>query len=236
MYDRPRLLPLGDGALTVEFADGIEDDALVAVGALDDAMISAGPPGIIEVIPTYRSLSVVYDPSILSSTALRRWVEQVRLERRRRSGARPTLVVPVTYGGSHGPDLTDVAEHCRLSESEVIRRHSGADYSVAMLGFQAGFPYLAGLPPELNVPRLASPRTTVPAGAVGIAGGQTGIYSSTSPGGWRIIGWTPLVLWDPGRDRPSLLEPGDRVRFCPVESVAASAQGRKADRAGGEPR
>lgn len=216
MGGRPRILALGDGALTVEYGQEISDAAMADVRALDVAIREGRPTGVIETVPTYRSLTIFYDPCLTSRTLLSRWLEGVRPDVPAAPGECPPLVIPVFYGGRGGPDLADVAAHCRLSEDEVVRRHSSVEYRVAMLGFQAGFPYLTGLLPQLSTPRLDSPRSRVPGGSVGIAGGQTGVYPRTSPGAWRIIGWTPLTLWDPSRAQPSLLGPGDSVRFVPV--------------------
>lgn len=131
-------------------------------------------------------------------------------------GERDTMVIPVCYGGDGGPDLDVVAEHARLSRDDVIARHTAAEYTVAMLGFAPGFPYLLGLDPALHIPRRATPRTRVPAGSVAIGGAQTGIYPRELPGGWNLIGRTPRVLFDPRREPPALLAPGNRVRFRPI--------------------
>jgi KipI family sensor histidine kinase inhibitor len=126
--------------------------------------------------------------------------------------------IPVCYGGECGPDIAAVAEHAGLLRDAVIARHTAAEYTVAMLGFAPGFPYLLGLDPSLQMPRRATPRTRVPAGSVAIGGAQTGIYPRELPGGWHLIGRTPLVLFDPQRELPCLLAPGDRVRFHAIEA------------------
>lgn len=133
-------------------------------------------------------------------------------------GEREAVAIPVCYGGEHGPDLAAVAGHARLAPGEVVRRHTAAEYTVAMLGFAPGFPYLLGLDAALHVPRRADPRTRVPAGSVAIGGAQTGIYPRELPGGWNLIGRTPQVLFDPERDPPCLLAPGDRVRFRAIDA------------------
>ncbi len=135
--------------------------------------------------------------------------------------------VPVVYGGEFGPDLEFVARHNGLSPEEVIRRHTARDYPVYLVGFTPGFPYLGGLDETIAAPRLSSPRPRVPAGSVGIAGQQTGIYSVDSPGGWRLIGWTPLRLFDPLRHPPALLAPGDVVRFVEEKGTAKDAKDAK---------
>jgi KipI family sensor histidine kinase inhibitor len=133
--------------------------------------------------------------------------------------------IPVCYGGDFGPDLDALASHAKLTAADVIARHTAATYTVAMLGFAPGFPYLFGLDPALEMPRRASPRTRVPAGSVAIGGAQTGIYPSELPGGWQLIGRTPLALFDAQRDPPSLLMPGDRVRFVAIDAAALAVRG-----------
>jgi len=216
MYPVPRFLPLGGTAVTIEFGADIEPAAQAAVRACDRAFCEERPPGIIEVVPTYRSVTVRFDPELTSANSIRRWLGTRSFIGTAAEDDREPVVIPVVYGGESGPDLEDVAALTGLTADEVIRRHSTAVYTVSMIGFLAGFPYLTGLPPELAVPRLKLPRTRVPAGSVGIAGTQAGIYPRASPGGWRLIGRTVVRLWDPTRDRPSLLEPGDRVLFRPV--------------------
>jgi KipI family sensor histidine kinase inhibitor len=150
----------------------------------------------------------------------RRWLRQQALDGNGDETQPPRLVeLPVLYGGADGPDLDAVAAQAGLSPAEVIERHAAGDYAVAMLGFAPGFPYLLGLDPALATPRLQTPRTRVAAGSVGIGGAQTGIYPRPGPGGWRIIGRTSAVLFDPGRSSPSLLLPGDRVRFRPASAL-----------------
>ena len=214
-----RFLPAGDAALVVELGDTIDPAVNRRVHALAHALAEMAVPGLGEAVPTYRSLLVHYDPLILSypqaqeiaTDALARGVDRPPPEPR-------TVEIPTVYGGEYGPDIAYVADYHGLAVEEVVRLHTGATYTVYMVGFTPGFPYLGGLPPELATPRLATPRTAVPAGAVGIAGPQTGIYPLASPGGWRIVGRTPAVLFDPHRDPPALLRPGDRVRFVAVPS------------------
>ncbi len=217
----PRFLPAGESALVVEFGDEIHPDIHRQVLALDYALSREPFPGLRETVPTYRSLLVHYDPLQLAwddalgyvTDALRRSAEVPMPE--------PAEVeIPVIYGGEFGPDLEFVAESNGLSVDEVIRLHAGATYTVYMLGFAPGFAYLGGLPDRLATPRLPTPRPSVPAGSVGIAGRQTGIYALSTPGGWRIIGRTLQVMLALHRDPPTLLKPGDRVRFVPVEQGA----------------
>jgi KipI family sensor histidine kinase inhibitor len=187
------------------------------IWALADAV--RGWPHIVEVVPGMNNLTIVFDPlsadpDVLASELLVAWHEAV--------GVRPStheIEIPVRYGGEDGPDLQAVADHTGLSVEEVIRRHTNAEYVVFFVGFQPGFAYLGGLDTSLHMPRRAVPRLEVPAGSVGIGGAQTGIYPAASPGGWQLIGRTPSRLFDPTRDRPTLLQPGDRVRFTVLEIV-----------------
>jgi KipI family sensor histidine kinase inhibitor len=212
----PRFQPIGDSALLVTFGERV--DLAVNRQALSLArLLAASPlPGLGEAVPGYATLLVHYDPLLLDYHHLEDLVRQhlsagevLALEPRR-------VEVPVVYGGEAGPDLGFVAGHAGLSEAEVVRIHSGRDYPVFMMGFTPGFPYLGGMDPAIAAPRLATPRTRVPAGSVGIAGEQTGIYPLDSPGGWRIIGRTALSLFDPSREPPFLLAPGDLVRYVPA--------------------
>jgi KipI family sensor histidine kinase inhibitor len=217
MYDEPRLLLAGDSALVVEFGDEISHEVNRKVRALAEALGRSGLSGLGEVVPTYRSLLLHYDPLRLSCDEVAAFVTGVLQE----CGEYPSLKarvveIPVVYGGEFGPDIEFVAEHNGLSVQDVIALHSGAAYTVYMLGFTPGFAYLGGMPEAIATPRLETPRTVVPAGSVGIAGGQTGIYPIASPGGWRLIGKTPLELFDPQGDPPTLLRAGDEVRFVPI--------------------
>jgi KipI family sensor histidine kinase inhibitor len=211
----PRILPVGETAFTIEFGDRVDADLNRRVHALDALLEDAPLAGIVERVPTYRSLLIIFDPLSTDSAAL-----QAELLRRAAGdlAQRPVtpgrlIKIPVRYGGSDGPDLDDVATHCGLTPADVIAQHVAVTYQVAMLGFAPGFTYLMGLPPALATPRLATPRIQVPPGSVGIAGSQTGIYALSTPGGWRIIGRTPLRLLDPDRDRTFLIRPGDKIRF-----------------------
>jgi KipI family sensor histidine kinase inhibitor len=177
-------------------------------------------PGVVEVIPTFRSLLVIIDPlaadrARLTATALE-LSQQLPPDP---AGSSRLLEVPVVYGGTAGPDLADVGQLCGLTANEIIERHSRQDYMVFMLGFAPGFPYLGMVPEALRVSRLPTPRTRVPAGSVAIADAISGIYPLSTPGGWRLIGRTPLILYDPRNPAPILLGPGDRVRFIPVRSA-----------------
>ncbi|MFO7695108.1 MAG: 5-oxoprolinase subunit PxpB [Vicinamibacterales bacterium] len=213
----PRLLPAGDSAIVVEYGDGIDLRVNARVRLLHRVLGASLPAGVVETVPTYRSLMVHYDPIVLSREAVEQWIagsaNQLRAEI---PEVVRTVELPVMYGGGAGPDLADVAARAGLDEREAAALHASGDYVVFMLGFMPGFPYLGGLPARIATPRLATPRTRVPAGSVGIAGAQTGIYPSESPGGWRLIGRTPVALFDARSSPPALLDAGDRVCFVPV--------------------
>ena len=213
----PRFLPFGDTAIVVEFGDRIDAATNLRVRALAHSLAHAAIGGFGETVITYRSLLVHYDPCLWT------YDEALHLLKSRVSDAvcvapavERLVEVPTVYGGAFGPDLEYVAAHNAIGVEEVIRLHTSVEYPVYMLGFTPGFPYLGGVPPDIAAPRLETPRPRVPAGSVGIAGQQTGIYSVESPGGWRIIGRTPLRLFDPFREPPALLAPGDRVRFVAI--------------------
>jgi KipI family sensor histidine kinase inhibitor len=213
----PRFLLAGDAALVVEFGDEIDSAINRRVHALARVLAEHSLPGLGEAVPSYRSLLVHYDPLQLSHAEVEAFVAEALRWCADAPLPEPRLVeIPTVYGRERGPDIGFVAEHNGLTIEDVIRRHSGVTYTVYMLGFTPGFPYLGGLPDALATPRLETPRQRVPAGSVGIAGAQTGVYPLATPGGWRLIGWTPVVLFDAARTPPALLRPGDRVRFVPV--------------------
>lgn len=215
----PRVLPVGDSALTVEFGDAIDPALNARVRALDQALAERPLPGLIEAVPTYRSLLVRYDPGVLDLSQLRGEL----LERADRPGAAAPPgrlhLIPTRYGGEDGPDLALVARSLGLSESEVVRLHVSQEHTAFMLGFMPGFAYLGLLPESLDTARRSTPRTRVPPGSVAVAGRQTGIYPASSPGGWNLIGRTNLALFDPWAESPSLILAGDRVRFTAVAEL-----------------
>ena len=214
------ILPLGDSALLVRLGVASNSDTHASVRSAFDALLAADVPGFIDVVPAYTDLAVHYDslafaqgvgsPHDNAADAVRRVLAAGAL----RASADPrTVEIRVEYGGAAGPDLDHVARHAGLTIDEVIRLHTSALYTVVMVGFVPGFPYLAGLPPEIATPRRSSPRLSVPAGSVGIAGSQTGVYPLETPGGWQIIGRTDMHLFRPDLDPPTVLRIGDQVRF-----------------------
>jgi inhibitor of KinA len=217
--------PLGDSALIVRVADEFQPDpSLNAVLAAFRYLEAAAIPGVIELAPAYATIGVFFDPTRIESAvpdespfdALATRIQSILNASAfaKQSEVKPAVMeVPVCYEGDFAPDLADVARCSGLPEQEVVRRHSSASYRVSCVGFTPGFPYLSGLPAELATPRRGSPRTEVPAGAVAIGGTQTGIYPRKSPGGWNIIGRTPLRLFDVQREPPALFQAGDEVRF-----------------------
>lgn len=208
----PRLHALGDAALLCELPPPATLAAQQRLWAL--AREAAQWPGVSEALPGMNNLALLFDPGQLGADELAQRLMALwpRLDAAPAAEAR-TVEIPVDYGGEHGPDLHDVAAHTGLAAAEVVRRHSAGEYVVYLLGFLPGFAFMGGLAPELATPRRSEPRTAVPAGSVGIGGAQTGIYPSVSPGGWQLIGRTPLQLFDPRAASPTLLRPGDRVRF-----------------------
>ena len=217
MFDELVFRAAGDQAVLVELGDEISPDTNARVHNLARAIEEAGVSGVVDLIPAYDSLLVQYDARVVSTADLQDSIRELDSEPGRAEDGGRVVELPVLYGGEHGPDIERVAEHSGLAVDDVVRLHSGTDYLVYMLGFTPGFPYLGGLDDRLATPRVATPRLNIPAGSVGIAESQTGVYPLTSPGGWNIIGRTPLSLFDPTREPPSLLAPGDLVRFVPMD-------------------
>jgi KipI family sensor histidine kinase inhibitor len=177
-----------------------------------------GLRGILNLHPAYNSVLVEFDPRLRAHSEMEALIHE-RMDANPAEHAAETsrlIEIPVQYGGEEGPDLGDVARHAGLAPERVVQLHSSAEYLVYFLGFAPGFAYLGGLPPEIATPRLSAPRKHVPAGSVGIGGSQTGIYPMVSPGGWRLIGRTQVLLFDPNREEPTLLRMGDRLRFIDV--------------------
>lgn len=217
---RPDLQRLGEDGLLLSFGQVIDASINAHIHALCQHLQTQRPAWLRDIVPGYSSLALFVsepsgchpqDPLAEAETWL---LHQLHSAPHASTNSPPrTIEIPVHYGGDAGPDLAAVAAHAQLSIEDVIHRHSSAEYRVAMLGFAPGFPYLLGLDPVLSTPRLCTPRTLVPAGSVAIGGAQTGLYPQASPGGWNLIGRTDLHLFAPQRSPPSLLAPGDCVRF-----------------------
>jgi inhibitor of KinA len=214
MYDEPRFRLAGDRGLLVEFGGTIDPEINRKVRQVFVSLEKRPIDGVTEVIPTYRSLLVFYDPFQIGPEKLREEISD--RERKLDTLEIPlpeTVEIPVAYGGEFGPDLEFVARHNNLTPKEVIQIHTSGNYLIYMIGFTPGFPFLGGLSKKLFTPRLENPRQLVPAGSVGIANNQTGVYPINSPGGWQLIGRTPLKLYDPLRSPPILLKAGNYLKF-----------------------
>jgi inhibitor of KinA len=224
-----RIEPLGDRCLIVEFESRVDAAINRRARSLADALLADPVPGVLDVVPAFCSVAVYYRPELLVAAmhpsspppspyqALRARV-QALLAGGTGSIEAPAreIRIPVCYGGIHGPDLEEVAAACSMTADEVVLAHVASEHLVYMLGFSPGFPYIGGLDPRLAVPRRSTPRTRIPAGTVAIARDQTAIYSFETPGGWNLIGRTPLGLFDPQADPPCRLQAGDRIRFVPI--------------------
>ncbi len=217
MYDKVKYLPAGDSALTMEFGNEISVEINKRIRNTVTAIESNPPKGLLELIPTYRSIQVLYDPLETDFKELTGTLQKILLSASQGGSDNYRIVeMPVCYGLDYGPDLEFVAEHNSMDMDEVVRIHTGTDYLVYMLGFTPGFGYLGGMSEKIATPRLQVPRTVIPAGSVGIAANQTGIYPIDSPGGWQLIGRTPIKLYDPLMEPPFLLNAGDYVRFVSI--------------------
>lgn len=212
-----RYLVSGDCAVCVEFGNEISPEINREIRAFKIAVEKENIEGIVETIPTYRSLLVVYKPEVIRFGELTKKFDAIMGSMGSIQIPPPTVIeIPVLYGGEMGPDLENVASHNGKTTEEVIKIHTSEEYLIYMLGFIAGFPYLGGMSKEIATPRLKSPRVKIEGGSVGIAGEQTGIYPVASPGGWQLIGRTPLKLYDADREKPVLLEAGQYIKFRSV--------------------
>ena len=208
---------MGDRGLLLEFGDEISHEVNEKVRRMALAIQAEPTEGIVETVPTYRSLLILYDPLIISIDGLKKRLERAEKGLQQIPFPEPKLTrIPVAYGGTYGPDLEGVANYHRISPEEVIKLHCSKPYFIYMIGFMPGYPYMGELPEALITPRLKTPRLSVPAGSVAIAQRQTGIYSMESPGGWQILGRTPVRLFNPEREPPALLRMGDLVQFFPI--------------------
>lgn len=214
----PRLHSLGDAALLCELPPPATLAQQQQIWALANEALQW--PAVQEALPGMNNLTLMFDPARIDAAELEMQVLAAWPQLAAAAIEGRTIEIPVAYGGEQGPDLADVAAHTGFTPAEVVRRHAAGEYVVYLLGFLPGFAFMGGLPPELATPRRAEPRVAVPARSVGIGGAQTGVYPLVSPGGWQLIGRTSLEMFDPAAAEPTLLRPGDRVRFV-VESVTA---------------
>ncbi len=218
----PVIRHLGDRGLLVELGTGIDPAVNRRVQQLQRRLARENPIGVVETVPAYSSLLVIYDPLQAAPELLKRRITALcRFDAAPPPENHEVHAIPVVYGGEDGPDLETVAAFHGLTGEDVIRLHSGRVYRVYMIGFTPGYPYMGELPEALDTPRRDTPRTRIPKGSVAIAQRQTGIYPVVSPGGWQIIGRTPVELFDARREAPSLLAMGDQVRFIPVSAEEA---------------
>ncbi len=213
-----KILTAGDASLLIEFGKEISPEINAKITATVQLMKEQHIEGVVDIIPAFCSLLINYDPRVLSYDDIsKRMKRLLKMDIKAGESRRRVFEIPVCYGGQYGPDLANIAEHAGLTEEEVIKIHSSRDYLIYMLGFLPGFCYLGGLDERIHTPRLANPRLKINAGSVGIGGSQTGIYPLDSPGGWQLMGMTPVKTYDPDREVPILLSAGDYIRFIPVD-------------------
>ncbi len=217
VFEKANFRITGDCGLLVEYGEAIDPAVNHKVRSMAIAMQNDMPEGVIEIIPTYRSILIYYDPLIANPSILKETLTALESNLSEIEIPPPKVVeIPVCYGGEYGPDIEHVAQSHNLTLQEVIHLHSKPEYLIYMVGFTPGFPFLGGLPEALHTPRLQTPRMKVPEGSVGIANGQTGVYPIASPGGWQLIGKTPIRLFAPERQSPFLYQAGDYIRFKPI--------------------
>ena len=216
---KPTISPVGDCAISIDFGQVIDPKINRQIRQVIEQIKLLQLDGIIELVPTYCALLVQYDAMVYTYSDICKILEPTLQESVMDSANELVTIVeiPTVYGGEFGPDLGFVASYNHISEDEVVSIHSGTDYLVYMLGFIPGFTYLGGMDPRIATPRLSSPRTLIPAGSVGIAGEQTGTYPSDSPGGWQIIGRTPVTMYDMSKKQAALLQAGDYVRYVSID-------------------
>ena len=218
MYEKAQYLICGDSALNIEFGNEISEEINKKIRAASALIENREISGISEVVPTYRSLMIHYDPLIIEYEELISILKGIEENIKNVELYSPEIIeIPVLYGGQYGPDIENVVMHNKLTVEEVIKIHTSAEYLIYMLGFTPGFPYLGGMDKRIATPRLHSPRTKIPAGSVGIAGEQTGIYPVQSPGGWQLIGSTPIELFNPDSENPILLKSGNHIVFKSID-------------------
>ena len=216
----PQIRITGDTSVAVVFGDEISAAINQEIRAFDEALNEEQIEGVFETVPTYCTLTVHYAPEIIRYSELRQKLQALlSVSHKAQKLNAIVMEIPVCYGGEYGPDLDFVAKHNHLTPEEVVRIHASAEYLIYMLGFTPGFSYMGGMDERIATPRLERPRVLIPAGSVGIAGKQTGIYPIDSPGGWQLIGRTPVHLYDAQRDDPILLDAGLHVKFVPIDDA-----------------
>ncbi|HIW39507.1 MAG TPA: 5-oxoprolinase subunit PxpB [Candidatus Eubacterium pullicola] len=214
---KAKILTAGDSALLIEFEQKIAPEINAQITAFVHLLKEQHIEGVTDLIPAFASLLINYDPRVIGYKDLKARIEELlKIEVSEEASEARVFEIPVCYGGEYGPDIANIAENAGLSEQEVIEIHCSKDYLIYMLGFLPGFVYLGGLDERIHTPRLANPRISIHAGSVGIAASQTGIYPLNSPGGWQLLGMTPVKTYDPERETPILVEAGDYIRFVPV--------------------
>lgn len=212
------ILTAGDASLLIEFGKEISPEINSKITAVVQLMKEQHIEGVVDIIPAFCSLLINYDPRVISYDDITKRMKRIlKMDIKAGEARKRVFEIPVCYGGKYGPDLAFIAENAGISEEEVIEIHSSRDYLIYMLGFLPGFCYLGGLDEKIHTPRLANPRLKINAGSVGIGGSQTGIYPLDSPGGWQLMGMTPVKTYDPDREVPILLSAGDYIRFIPVD-------------------
>ncbi len=213
-----KIVAAGDSSILIEFGSEINPEINRKITSTVQLIRAQQIEGIVDMIPAFCSLLINYDPRIITYDRIQsRMAELVKMDVKASAQKKKVFEIPVCYGGDFGPDIENIAANAGLSVEEVIKIHSSCDYLIYMLGFLPGFCYLGGLDERIHTPRLANPRVKIPAGSVGIGGSQTGIYPLDSPGGWQLMGLTPVKTYDPDRETPILLEAGDYIRFVPID-------------------
>ena len=215
-----QILIEGDSSVLIVFGDTISTEINQRITSTVQLIRAQRIEGIVDMIPAFVSLLINYNPLVISFDALKTRLEKLlQVETKASETVKRVFEIPVCYGGEFGPDLKNIADHAGLSEEEVVNIHTSRDYLIYMLGFLPGFCYLGGLDERIHTPRLATPRLKIPAGSVGIGGSQTGIYPMDSPGGWQLMGKTPVKTYDPERETPILVQAGEYIRFVRIDEA-----------------
>lgn len=214
-----KFLKAGDSALIIELGNEISPSINFKLKKITEFLDNLNKKGIKDLLPTYRSIIIYYNPLVLSFNEIKKLIEEnCKFENKVEEKIEKEIVeIPVLYGGEYGPDIENIANHNKLSVEDVIKIHTSGEYLIYMLGFTPGFPYLGGMSKEIVTPRLKEPRTKIPAGSVGIAGEQTGVYPIESPGGWQLLGRSPLNFFNPKSEKPFLLKAGQYIKFISIK-------------------